>query len=412
MKKFKLKFIIPMVIFFQLPACLGGIGDECKNDSDCRSGLVCFIPQVEICGGEWQKGTCRRPCKTDNDCRDCEADSDCSGPVCVMGGACFEEPPPIISCDASSDTITEDIRPDQIPDIKTEDEKTLDVEVEREIPEDCFTRDLTPHECNLPNQFENILKATSFRVGENGHPGSGLNLDNNIATCSPGANQNPPLCSDGIDNAMALLGIMGNPSLDIAITDGTMNILIQLSGFNDSGCPFYVDFLKGILISGTPGCVNEPDCTYAVSTDSFDSQNCFPISFVGNAFMDGNRLTAGGEEFIYYFDAIVVGLHIVIPVLRPEIEAQIEFEGNIPKKITGILGGYIKEEDFIGAFESIPEENYPPGISKDDIIQLWRNAYSSGQIEKDMDLDNDGTAESSSIGILFEAIPVLVHGIS
>ncbi|MFH1438358.1 MAG: hypothetical protein ABIJ56_21800 [Pseudomonadota bacterium] len=211
---------------------------------------------------------------------------------------------------------------------------------------------------------------------------------------------------------MALLGLMGNESLNKAIgEDGTMNIIIELNGYDDSGCPFNVDFLTGIRLSGNPGCVNDEGCEYAVSEDSFDGDTCIPVSSVGNAFIWDGDLTAGETgTTTYMFDAVIVGLHILIPVLHPRIEAQVQFSGGEPSAVDGVLGGIIRKQDFFHAFEVIPIEEYPEGVTKAEILEMWNNAYDAGQFELDFDLDSDTVAESSSLGIIFTSLPVSVNG--
>ena len=390
-----------------LTACLGGIGDSCKLDSECRTGLICFIPSVYYATGEDLVGTCRRPCRTDDDCG--------HGSVCVPGGACFQ---PGELEDASTDAADEDVGVDEaepeLPDADAADPPTDDGAPEPDVPEDCPEREVeySGDQCLLPSSFDSVFKMTEYRVGENGQPGSGLDMDHNSATCAPGQALSPPLCSGGIDNAMAMLGVMGNASLEDAIDDGSMNNILNLLLYNEEGCPVILDFLKGELSAGDPACTDQPGCEYTISPESFDGDTCLPVSSVGNLFVSGERLTGGGDETIYVFDASVVGMHIVIPVRRPRVEATLTLSGDGPAAVQGIIGGVITKDDYIGAFEDIPEEDFPNPPTKTDIINMWEDLYEAGEIERDFDLDGDTVNEASSVGISFITAPVTVTGIT
>jgi hypothetical protein len=304
----------------------------------------------------------------------------------------------------------------EMADIQNDENIDMDEKPPHDAPShDCTVREATSDngDCRQTAIFTNAFKMTLYNVGMDGHPGSGLDMDGNSSTCSPGQGLAVPACSGGIDNGLALLGAICNQSLDTAIEDGTMNIIVVLTDMNNFGCPFYLDHLTGVLQSGDPGCAQEPGCAYSASISSFDQATCLPLSTIGNAFLDGTTLTAGGDEFVYLFDAVVVGLHVVIPVLRPRVQAQaqVQVDGWNIVDISGILGGIVRKEDFIGAFEAIPGEQYSPAAPKDVVIQMWRDMYASGQIEMDFDLDGDTVPESSSIGIPFNAVCAVVSGV-
>jgi hypothetical protein len=386
--------------------CLGGIGDSCKLDSECRTGLICFIPSVYYVTGEDLVGTCRRPCHTDDDCG--------YGSVCVEGGACFQ---PGELEDASTDAVEDvsvDDPPPEVPDADAADPPADDGAPEPDVPEDCPEREVehSGDQCLLPSTFGRVFKMTLYRVGEDGKPGSGLDMDGSSATCAPGREASPPLCSGGIDNAMAMLGVMGNISLEAAIADGSMNSIVSLLLYNEEGCPMILDFLRGELSAGDPACTNQPGCEYTVSPESFDADTCIPASSIGSLFASGERLTGGGDAYAYVFDAYVVGMHIVIPVLRPRVEATLTLSGDGPAAVEGLIGGVITKDDYIGAFEAVPAEDYPSSITKEELLATWELLYETGQIERDFDLDGDTVNEASSVGIGFAAVPVTVTGLT
>lgn len=283
-----------------------------------------------------------------------------------------------------------------------------------DIQGDCPGRDIEflDGQCQLPSEFHFAFKMTVYNVGEDGHPGSGLDLDDDRATCAPMQYYETPQCSHGVDNAFVLLGLMANYSLDQAVGEGTMNVIFSLQGYDNPACPFTMDFFRGALLSGNPGCVNEEGCEYAITEDSFDPATCTPLSSIGNARVTDGNLTGGRDgDFIYSFDVIIVGVRIVVPVYFPRIEAQVQFEGGIPAVVDGIIGGVIMKDDFIGAFEAVPADEYPEGVTKAEMIDMLQSLYAEEQFERDYDLDSDTEPESSSIGIIFSALPVSIDGI-
>ena len=384
-----------------------GLGESCDIDSDCRDGLICHYFPEDMVSEDDVSGTCRHPCWTDEDCD--------GHTTCAEGNGCM---PRSGVADAGTDaedvTIDEPADPaeETAEDVPREDVGSDAIETP-DVTGDCAGRDvaMADGQCMLPGDFGVTFKMTLFNVGENGFPGSGLDMDGSASTCAPMQGGAPPLCSGGIDNAMALLGLMGNPSLVQAIAEGTMNLIFELNGYDDSGCPFNVDFFPGIRVSGEPGCVSGGGCEYAINEEAFDEETCIPVSSVGDAFIWDGDLSAGETgEHTYMFDAVIVGLHILLPVLHPRIEAQVQFFGGEPTAIDGVLGGIVRKEDFYYAFEVIPDSEYPEGVSKTDIIRMWDTAYDTGQFEMDFDLDSDTTAESSSLGIFFTSLPVSVSG--
>jgi len=370
--------------------CLAGIGEGCKIDSDCRGGLVCFA----------ESGTCRRPCDDDDDCG---GTSTCERGACFLPGELSDG-----GGDATGDgPAGDEARPETAGDPDARPDEP------REVPADCRVEEWTSPDgnCTMPSAFSSTFRAVSYTVGTDGMPGHGLDVDGDGATCAPGAAAAPPACGGGVDNALAQLGIMGNSSLDLAVqTQGTMNIVTELGAWNVEGCPFRVGSMSAVRTSGDPGCTGGAGCAYAAKQAAFDPLTCASIARFTDAVIAGDRLTGGAGGDLYLFDAVVVGLAITVPVYRPRIEATIRWEGGAPVELTGVIGGVVTRSEFIGAFEAIPEDQYPEGLVKENILGLFNGLYDSGMFELDFDLDGDTLRESSSIGILFRALPVSVSG--
>jgi hypothetical protein len=94
------------------------------------------------------------------------------------------------------------------------------------------------------------------------------------------------------------------------------------------------------------------------------------------------------------------------------VEASVTMSGGEPAGVEGIIGGVVKKDEFIQAFEDIPPEDFPDPPGKDGVIGMWETFYAEGTFELDVDLDGDTVKESSTLGILVSALPVDVSGLA
>jgi hypothetical protein len=107
----------------------------------------------------------------------------------------------------------------------------------------------------------------------------------------------------------------------------------------------------------------------------------------------------------------VVGLDILMPVHDAQVLGTVTAGSAGPDRLQAIIGGYIVESEFFAVFEAIPEGDYPfPG--KGPVIDLLHELYTTSVIVNDTDLDGDTTNEAASVGIIFDADPATLSGVS
>jgi hypothetical protein len=397
-----------------LAGCLSGLGQRCDLDSDCRAGLIC-----------WSfTGTCERPCTDFSDCPSgltcmCELDRPCpevddTAPVDdVEGGACIEW-----SADAGTD--------DEVVVDTTPDPDAVDTGVEPdlpdapEVPDDCGSDgapDVLPDgACVVPDDFPDpVLYMRTFRLGEDGQPGSGLDLDGNPSTCTPSDD-----CSGGVENGMFGLGSIANAYLPGGANGAETHVLLELAGFSVGGCRFTMNFYAGSLTTHYPSdCPADPvpvdccpagtACDFTIPADGFDAE-CLSLSTMGDLWAIGGDMRGGPTTAIYYLMLSVVGLDVLMPIHEARLEATVDETGGDVSAVQGIIGGYILESEFFAVFEAIPEEDYPfPG--KDNVILLLHQLYDESLIINDRDTDGDTTPDAASIGIVFDADPATISGV-
>ncbi|MBW2263662.1 MAG: hypothetical protein JRG91_16995 [Deltaproteobacteria bacterium] len=409
--------LVIAVLVLAVSGCFAGKGEHCNLDSDCRGGLLCFQ----------YTNTCETPCTNSSDCGEglvclCELDRECpevdedTELDDVQGGACLPDP----STDADTDA---DAAPDAPPDATdvAGDPDALDVETPDLADVDCGhdgAPDVLPDgACVEPSAFvDPVLYMRSFSLGEDGHPGSGLDLDGNPSTCSPSSN-----CSGGIDNGFYGLGSLANAYLPGGANGAETHIVVDLAGYSETGCPFAMNFFAGTLTTSYPSdCESEPvpvdccpasiECDFTVPAGNFDA-DCRAVSTMGGMWVVGTDFRGGPIPGVYYLMLSVVGLDLLTPVHEARMVGTVTTAGGVPSRLQGIIGGYIREDEYLAAFEAIHADDYPfPG--KEAVIQLMRDLYDADLIHNDRDLDGDTVLDAGSVGIIIDADIATISGVS
>jgi hypothetical protein len=219
-------------------------------------------------------------------------------------------------------------------------------------------------------------------------------------------------CSGGVENAFWAVGLLANDYLSTDIDEGELNLLMELPGFDENGCPFTMNYFRATRVPPEPpACPEEVDvCSYAIFPDSFDEQ-CRAMSMIGGVRVSGTHMSAGPTPRPYLFTLVVVGLDLVIPMHEARFEGTFTPGTDGPDTVSGIIGGYIVRDEFIGVLQDIPADEYPfPG--KDNVIQLIVDMYDTyGQIENDADLDDDTVMDAASVGVIIDSVPATIVGI-
>ncbi len=250
--------------------------------------------------------------------------------------------------------------------------------------------------CFKTRVFDDTIRIQSMVVGDNGHPGQGLNVDGLLTTCAPKGGS-PPNCSQGIDNQFSIVDELVNGQLEPQIAGGNIHLLLEFEGFNTSGRSFQINMYDGSLVTDPVCDFRLPGCSYRVSKTWFDA-DCRALYHIKNAVVTGSQLVAGGA-------GSVLGLSIPmgggLPPLRLTIRhamlrgtVTMDASGNLAT-FTGILAGAVLFTEMIAAAEAIPEALFPNPPGKAGTIQLLKLL-----LKPDLDLDLNGVKESTSMGFL------------
>ena len=248
---------------------------------------------------------------------------------------------------------------------------------------------------------------TSFQVGGDGHPGSGLDVDDDPGTCAP-LNK----CSAGVDNNLsALAGIMNGP-LDQAVADGSLVLLFELVSPAFDGSPFPLNLYHGQALDA--GC--DPatqSCDYRVMPGDLDETCRAHVSYE-DARVDDGVLRAGGEGATFVLPvAIVAGVTFDLLLHHTRIEATVTAGQGGVTALSGVLAGALRRQEMLDALAALPDsafEGLPFG--KPMLLQML------GIILKaDIDSDGDGVDDAVSAGFRFTTavatvtgVPCQVHG--
>jgi hypothetical protein len=259
-----------------------------------------------------------------------------------------------------------------------------------------------------------------MEIPAQGHPGDGLDLDNDPDTCAPSYGE----CSEGIDNKLgrfvheirSWIGL--NAMLSRAIQDGLRLPLIDAHGWNVNGSPFFLHVYRGK--SEQPDCDLTTDlCEFSVLLDSFDPETCAPTTTILNASFDGQILTAGGldQEMTVWVDGAFLSMHDpegpenygpVMPLTLHRVHLVAEVHGQgIDMTWNGVWAGAIRKLDIMNLIDNLPPNWDLPASGKIFVQSPWNIL-----LRPDIDLDGDGEAESLSVGIRFATVSAHIQGSS
>jgi hypothetical protein len=263
-----------------------------------------------------------------------------------------------------------------------------------------------------------VNKVTSFFIPGDGNAGSGLDLDANPETCSP-----PGDCSDGIDNALGILGSTVNAAFQDALVEGTLIYAIEFDGLNFTGDEFSMRIYMAHIDNESELCTCEDEngvdiedcaawqtetCEYEVFQSNFDPDCTVRVEF-NNASISGNILSAGGPGNFFIVNGYLTGGEAInFVIFNATIVATIStgigsFGAETITSMTGIVGGGVPKQlikDALNGTSAIPES-----------VKVLVTNYIDNQIMDDLDIDGNGVPDAASIGIRFMTIPGAISSV-
>lgn len=324
------------IIFLALSAgaggCLSESGATCSLDSDCDKGLLCH-PFDKICV----------PAQ-------CTADGECSVP------------------DAA--------KVDDIGDTAQAAPEDTGKPTDTTPPSDIASCDAGAAAGTL------AFKVEALAVGENGQPGSGLDVDGKPGTCAPEDD-----CSAGIDNGFAGVSILANQFITDALGSGELVVVLVAPGDSEGrakGLQLLEAEAKGDAFAPLP------------STLGVDGE---PVSLVPDLVIDcdGNLRAGPGGTFVFPLPVVGVLLHVKVE--------DVSVTGTLGKdSLSLVLGGVLPIATLDAAIDGIPAENLG-GQTHEQVKAMLGGLYIA-----DLDTDGDGKAESMSIGLVFQASTATLAG--
>ena len=334
-------------------------------------------------------------------------DEDCDGTIdnhtCTIDGLCWEalQPNPTDGCLLCDP----DVNPTGWTDYNG---AACDDGYEATVNDICLdgvcAGELAPCFDGLP--FHDALRIQSLLLGDDGNPGQGLNIDDDLSTCMPAGtySDGSPICSEGIDNKFALVDILVNSELPKAFESGTIHIIMEFQDWSADGSPFVLAMHNGRLEPPESTCdFTQPGCEFIVAIDSFDAQ-CNPSILLSNATINGTQLTAGGSGHQIVLEMPLIGDTVVtLTIQMARLEGTVTIDGSSITAFSGILAGAFSKDELFAAVNLIPEEKLP--MPKQQIYSLMNLL-----LVPDIDVDGDGTNESISLGMLAEADQAVITG--
>jgi hypothetical protein len=251
-------------------------------------------------------------------------------------------------------------------------------------------------------------KAGTLVMTRNGTAGFGLDVDENVNTCSPS-----PGCSGGIDNFFGKMGIFLDEqfALDLnhVVVDGRLSLLMEHESPGPGAGPYKLNVLFGQLAAPTTCNPATAGCNYSPFPAEMLTP-CQPRYAMANATIVGNVLTAGGKEYqamIYFAFCNTTGsvCTLVPEVLKwARIRATVTLDGN-GKVVggSGILAGAIDVRKLIIDLDTVPENQFNP-YTRDQVRTAMDQRLCTGTECGDLDTDGKTGNDSASIGLPFTIV--------
>jgi len=194
----------------------------------------------------------------------------------------------------------------------------------------------------------------------------------------------PDFNGGGPDNAFAGVGLIVNPTIVTAIEMQMMNLL-----------PVTIGLLPGevaasfslVLFDGAP-----EGAAYRVSAEALDATG-EPVNELPATLVNG-EMSAGPASFSVSIPINNIPTHFRLTNAQTRGRPTVDAAGGL--SVTGgVISGQLSQPDLDAAFSVLPPE---------------QAALIPVAIQPDLDTNGDGTAESYSICLTFEATPATVLG--
>jgi hypothetical protein len=225
--------------------------------------------------------------------------------------------------------------------------------------------------CENPDQAiqftPNVFRLTALALPPTGHPGQGIDLDNNASTCGPVSHGNctAPCCSGGIDNWLGILsGVFPdvNDAIATAVSSGDIHLLFEIDDFVNGS-----QVLNGFQgdLAAVPGCTDfnsgSQVCNYHIDSVGLDTRTCdkqatieFPVTVSGLP-ASPVSVGGGGPQASFTLAVPVFGTELALTVRNLVLTSSVVHTGGAVETMTGILGGAIIHQQLKQTITSLPE---------------------------------------------------------
>ena len=239
-------------------------------------------------------------------------------------------------------------------------------------------------------------KVTVLSIGASGHPGDGLDLDGDPATCAPEGD-----CSGGVHNALSILAGLANDSLVGSVADGSLNLVFEFKGLQQGS--FTVAAYTGELDPANAGCdIQVGPCGWIVSGSVIDPDTCEPLVKLP-ATLDGTHLVAGGQDTVFPFSLPLGDTLLTVTLVGIQLDGTVTLTDGQVTAFEGVLGGAIPKVSLLAAIDAAPDDALP--LPKDTVkgfIDIIAN---------DIDSSGDGTLDAVSLGLKLEGVDATIVGV-
>lgn len=318
----------------------------------------------------------------------CAAGAVCQNGVCVLkkpcGGACQANE----VCDAATDKCVPAPKPGCDPPCASG------------TYCDIAAKACKPQLCAFPSQWgPDVQKFSVFKI-----PAGSVGCD---------------LDGDGkVNNAFAtsLSAFAGqvNGTLAAGIADGSLVQAMETANFKGDGTPFSVAVLSGGLDSANKTCdltSETANCSYTVHPTSYDpaqpAATCPPVVLWNNVKVLSGKLSGGGPKQSFLFTMPLGAAWLALKIEAAQLQGQVAGTTSWQSIKNGLICGVLSKKELEKAIWAVPDGQFDAFGGKSTVLGLLGSL-----LKNDIDMDGDGTKESSSIAIQFETVKGQVTGLT
>ncbi|MFT5991428.1 MAG: hypothetical protein ACJA1R_000830 [Flavobacteriales bacterium] len=210
-------------------------------------------------------------------------------------------------------------------------------------------------------------------------------------------------CADGVPNALNFVAGFANDSVDTAVADGSLVLLLDVNNIDLN--PFEVALITGALDPANGDCdLLTETCDYLADDATLDEETCEPLVSLGLA-RAGNAIFPSGPPAIFPLEVPLGDTVLALTLYDVAVYGEINLSAGTLNSVEGLIAGAVRKVDLIAALQALPPDALP--IDVDSILGLLDLL-----VVNDVDTTGDGVNDAATIALTFSSIAANIVGVA